>query len=424
VSATSTPIFATPRPVDDGAPAGNPWNATPAADACKRLLAGIQDCAPEIVARAAEIEAGRRIPPDLIETLKAIGIFRLFAPESRGGLEFDVPTALKVFRALARIDGSVGWTVMIGNGGHLLTSLLPTETYDHVYRNGPDMIVAGSVVPAGTAEATPGGFRVTGRWPFASGCLHSGWLVGFCVITEDGKPVAGPAGAAGPPRIRGFFLPTRAWQIEHTWHAAGLKGTGSHHIALREALVPAPNFFDFPDGAPCLPGALYQAPHQLLPLLHGSVTVGMAEGALDDLVALANSGRQQLRAAVPMRDSEMFQGELGRVAADLKAAQALLQVQADSHWRYAMAGTRNEEAKVTQHTQTAAWLAATSVRVADACFALGGGVALYESSPLQRRMRDLHAAAQHAAAQQRNYAGAGRLLLDSAAPAGLSLSNT
>jgi len=329
-------------------------------------------------------------------------------------LEFDVPTALKVFGALARIDGSVGWTVMIGNAGHLLTSLLPPETYDRVYRNGPDMIVAGSLVPAGTAAATPGGFRVTGRWPFASGCLHSGWLLGLCIMTEDGKPVAGPAGAGGPPRIRGFFLPTRDWKIEDTWHAAGLKGTGSHHIALREALVPAANFFDFPGGAPCLPGPLYQAVHQLLPLLHGPVAVGMAEGALDDLVALANSGRQQMRAALPMRDSEMFQGELGRVAADLKAAQALLRSQADSHWRHALARTQNEEAKVTQHTQTAAWLAATSLRVADACFALGGGVALYENSPLQRRMRDLHAAAQHAASQQRNYAGAGKLLLDNA----------
>ena len=413
MSARWEPESANARPAEGEAPGRDPRSATPAADACGRLLADIGDWAPEIAARAAEIEAGRRIPPDLVEALKAIGAFRLFVPASRGGLELDVPTALKVFGAFARVEGSVGWTVMIGNAGHLLTSLLPPETYDQVYRNGPDMIVAGSLVPAGTAEAVRGGFRVTGRWPFASGCLHSGWLLGLCVMTEGGQPAPGPAGAAGPPRIRGFVLERRAWQIEDTWHAAGLKGTGSQHIALREALVPAANFFDFPGGAPCLAGPLYQAVHQLLPLLHGPVTVGMAEGALDDLVALANSGRQQVRAALPMRDSEMFQGELGRVAADLKAAQALLQVQADSHWRHALAGTQNEEARLTQHTQTAAWLAAASVRVANACFALGGGVALYESSPLQRRMRDLHAAAQHAASQQRNYAAAGKLLLDS-----------
>jgi alkylation response protein AidB-like acyl-CoA dehydrogenase len=387
---------------------------SPAAEAYERLRADIRAWGPEIAARAAEIEAGRRIPPDLVEALKSIGAFRLFIPRSGSGLEFDLPRALRVFRALARIDGSVGWTVMIGNAGHLLASLLPRATYDEVYRNGPDLITAGSLVPAGTAEAAPGGFQVTGRWPFASGCLHSGWLLGLCIMTEGGKPVAGPGGAGGPPRIRGFFLPTRDWQIEDTWHAVGLKGSGSHHVALRDGLVPAANFFDFPDGAPCLPGPLYESAHQLLPLLHGAVTVGIAEGAVDDLVALANTGRQQVRAALPMRDSEMFQGELGRIAADLKAAQAFLKVQADGHWRHALRGTQNEAAKVTQHTQTAAWLAATSVRIADACFALGGGAALYGNSPLQRRMRDLHAAAQHSGAQQSNYPVAGKLLLDNA----------
>jgi alkylation response protein AidB-like acyl-CoA dehydrogenase len=134
---------------------------------------------------------------------------------------------------------------------------------------------------------------------------------------------------------------------------------------------------------------------------------------LDELVELANTGRQQLRAAVPMRESETFHGELGRVAAELRAARAFLQVQAESHWRHALAGTLNDEVLLTQGTQTAIWLATTCVRAADACFALGGSSALYETSPLQRRLRDLHAAAQHAVAQQRQYISAGKLLLSS-----------
>jgi indole-3-acetate monooxygenase len=238
-------------------------------------------------------------------------------------------------------------------------------------------------------------------------------MFGLCVMTEGGKPLAGPTGADGPPLVRGFVLPARDWQIEDTWHVAGLKGTGSHHIALTDTMVPATNFFDFPEGVPCLPGPLYQAVRQLLPLIHGAICVGIAEGALDELVALANTGRQQLRAAVPMRDSELFQGELGRVAAEIRAARAFLEVQAASHWRHALAGKLKEEELFTQGTQTAIWLAATCVRAAGACFALGGGGALYESSPLQRRLRDLHASAQHAIAQQRNYVGAGKLLLES-----------
>src|SRR5262249_29919800 len=137
----------------------------------------------------------------------------------------------------------------------------------------------------------------------------------------------------------------------------------------------------------------------------------------DELVELANTGRRQLRAPVPMRDSETFHGELGRVSAELRAAQALFRVQAESHWRHALAGTLKDDALLTQATQTATWLAATCARVADACFALGGSSALYETSPLQRRLRDLHAAAQHALAQQRNYASAGKLLLQNADPA-------
>jgi indole-3-acetate monooxygenase len=235
-------------------------------------------------------------------------------------------------------------------------------------------------------------------------------MFGACVMTDGGKPLPGEA---GPSPVRGFFLPARDWQIEDTWYVAGLKGTGSHDIALTDTVVPAANFFDLASGVSCLPGPLYQAAPQLLPLLHGAISVSIAEGALDELVELANTGRQQLRAAVPMRDSETFQGELGRVAAELRAARAFLQVQAAGHWRHALAGTLKDDALLAQGTQTAIWLATTCVRAADACFALGGSSALYETSPLQWRMRDLHAAAQHAIAQQRHYVSAGKLLLGS-----------
>jgi len=379
----------------------------------KRLLANIRDLAPGITSRAAEIEAGRRMPPDLVEVLKSIGVFRIFVPQSHGGLELDLPAALEIIGALSRIDGSVGWTAMIGGGCDMFASLLPRDTYDQVYQNGPDVIIAGSAQqPAGTAEAVAGGWRVNGRWPFASGCQHADWMFGLCVMTEDGKPLPGPAGEGGPPLVRGVFLPARDWQIEDTWYVAGLKGTGSHHIALRDTVVPATNLFDLVNGAPCQPGPLYQAVPQLLPLMHGASSVGIAEGALDELVELANTGRQQLQAAVPMRDSETFQGELGRIAAELRAARAFLEVQAASHWRHALGGTLKNKAILTQVTQTAIWLATTCVRATDACFALGGGSALYETSPLQRRLRDLHTAAQHYGVQQRHYVKAGKLLLD------------
>ena len=378
----------------------------------ERLLAETGKLAPQITSRTAEIEAGRRIPPDLVEALRSIGAFRIFAPRNRGGLELDLPAALDVFRALSKIDGSVGWSVTIASGCDVFAALLPRKTYDRVYQEGPDVIIAGSAQPAGTADAVDGGWRVNGRWPFASGCKHAAWIFGLCTMTRNGEPIPGHAGPGGPSLVQGFFLPARDWQIEDTWHVAGLKGTGSHHITLKDVVVPAANFFDVASGAPCQPGPLYQAVRQILPLMQGAICVGMAEGALDEILALANSGRQQLRAAVPMRNSETFQGELGRIAADIAAARAFLQVQAAHYWRHALAGTLNNDALLTQAMQSAIWITTTCVRSADACFALGGGAALYESSPLQRRLRDLHVAGQHAAAQQRHYVGAGKLLLN------------
>jgi alkylation response protein AidB-like acyl-CoA dehydrogenase len=274
------------------------------------------------------------------------------------------------------------------------------------------MIIAASAQPAGTAEAVADGWRINGRWPFMSGCQHADWILGFCVVTEGGKPLPGQTGQDGPPMLRGFMLPAHNWQIEDTWYVAGLKGTGSHHVMLRDMLVPAANSFDPVTGGQCQPGPLYQAVLGLIPLLHCAFAIGIAEGALDELVELANTGRRQQRAAVPMRASEIFQYELGRIDAELRAARAFSQVQAEGHWGHALAGTLNGEALLAEGTQTAIWVTATCIRVVDACFATGGGSALYESSPLQRRMRDLHAAAQHVGVQQRHYVNSGKVLLD------------
>ncbi|MFC0398016.1 acyl-CoA dehydrogenase family protein [Paraburkholderia rhizosphaerae] len=373
-----------------------------------QLLADIERLAPSIAQRTAEIEARGQIPPDLIETLRSIGVFRMFVPRQYGGSELDFPLALEIFAALGKIDGSLGWTAMIGAGAAMIAPVLPEEFYDRIYQGGPDIIIAGSAFAAGTAEPVAGGWRVTGRWPFASGCQHADWILGLCVMNENGVPVPGPGN--GAPMVRGFFLPAREWHVEDNWHVVGLKGTGSNHVTLDDTLVPASNFFN-PGDKPRLSGPLYGAAQQLIPLMHAANNLGIAEGSLDDLVAFATSGHRQQRAATAMRDSEFFQAEVGRIHADLRAARAFLRDQAASHWRHALAGTLSEKDLLVEGSQMATWIANTCVRAADACFALGGSNAIYETSPLQRRMRDLHAAAQHAAVQQRNYISGGTMLL-------------
>src|SRR3981081_2021688 len=135
----------------------------------QRLLAEIRELAPHVTSRAAEIEAGRRIPPDLVEALRSTGVFRMFVPQRHGGLGLGLHTGLAGFAPLSRLDGSVGWTAMIGAGSAIFVPYLPRETYDQVYQNGPDMIIAASAQPAGMAEAVPGGWRINGRWPVMSG---------------------------------------------------------------------------------------------------------------------------------------------------------------------------------------------------------------------------------------------------------------
>jgi alkylation response protein AidB-like acyl-CoA dehydrogenase len=160
----------------------------------QRLLADIQKLAPHITSRALEIEAGRRIPLDLVGALRSTGVFRMFVPQSHGGLELDLPAALEVIGELGRIDGSLGWTAMIGAGSAIFVPYLPRQTFDQVYQDGPDMIIAASAQPAGTAEAVAGAWWINGRWPFMSGCQHADWILGFCVVTDGGKPLPGPAG--------------------------------------------------------------------------------------------------------------------------------------------------------------------------------------------------------------------------------------
>jgi alkylation response protein AidB-like acyl-CoA dehydrogenase len=384
-------------------------NVSPSSLAAESLRRAIQELRPTITARALEIETSRRIPADIVEVLKQAGIFRMFVPRRYGGLELDLPVGLEILVELARIDSSVGWNAMTSSNGSLFAPFLPQHTYETIYQNGPDVIFAGATQPAGTVEeAGAGGRLVSGRWPFASGCQNVDWIAGFCVSISDGKPLLSEAGR---PQIQAAWLPAHEWQIEDTWHTAGLRGTGSHHVVLKNKLVPVTNFSDLERGTPFVSGPLYAGLPQVLPLLHAASALGMAEAVVSDLIDLAATGRRQVQSTVPMQDSEIFKFELGRVVADLRAARALLTVQVASQWHHAVAGTRMGEALLAESSQAAVWTTTTCVRVADVCFALAGGSAVYENSPLQQRLRDLHVAGQHARLQQRHYVSAGEQLL-------------
>jgi alkylation response protein AidB-like acyl-CoA dehydrogenase len=369
------------------------------------LLCSVRALCPEIESRAAEIEANRQLPNDLVDALRRCGVFRMFTPASHGGLETAIPVALEALSELAAADGAVGWSAMIGSVGPIIFAGLPRSTFDAIYAT-PDLIQAGSTVPAGKAERVPGGYRVTGRWPFASGCRHAEWMCGVCAVVENGEPVVAASGQGQAMRL--IFGPADEWRIEDTWRASGLRGTGSHHISLADHFVAQDFTSDWLPTDRCVNGPLFNSGGALIPLVHAAVAVGIAVGARQELLAMVASGRRQLRAAASMADSPVFHFEFAQADADLAAARAYLRRHAEEVWQLANAEAFSAAKHALAAQEAIIWITNTCVQTVDKFYALGGGAAVYDSSPLQRRLRDIHAAAQHVQAHHRHYEAIGR----------------
>ena len=366
------------------------------------VLEGVRDLAPQIARRAPEIEAARRMPPDLVATLRSAGVFRMLVPRAFGGDEVDFPTSAAVLEELAAADGSVGWTAMIGCETAQIFCLLPRPTFERIYRAGPDVICAGAFAPEGVAEPAPSGLRARGRWAFASGCQHADWLFGNCAVLSGGQ--APPGGARSP--LRCVALPAERWLIHDTWRVLGMRGTGSHDIELAETIVPEDHTFVLFGGASSLPGAHFAAPLAQFSLHIGCVALGIARGALDDLAALARGGKRRLSAQSSLAESPLLRHALGRAALDLEAARALLFGRVEEFWADARAGRVGPE-RTPHFLAAVAWTADTCARVVGGCFRAGGGSALREASPLQRRLRDIQTLTQHASVQDGVFATAG-----------------
>jgi alkylation response protein AidB-like acyl-CoA dehydrogenase len=371
-------------------------SVTTAAD----VLAAIEELAPTIAGRASEIEEARRLPADLLDELKRVGAFRLTGPASHGGLEADLPAALRIFEALAKADASVAWTVMLGGSGWRDLAGLPRATFDALFTEGPDVIVAGAINPTGSIEPVDDGYRVTGRWAFASGCEHAGWLFADCVegIVD------------GVPKLRMALLTPDEVVIEDTWHVSGLRGTGSHHFRVDGVVIPPERTFLLMEDAPCLDVPIVRIPP---PTLYcgclASVALGIAQGALDDIVTLATN-KVPLLAGAPLATSPSFQFDLATADAALRAARALVYETAASVWAGGVESTEPTMAEEARIRAGAVWATDRAVSVVDTAYRAGGGSSLYASCPLQRRLRDIHALTQHFLVRRDTMTTAGAIL--------------
>jgi alkylation response protein AidB-like acyl-CoA dehydrogenase len=364
-----------------------------------------------IASQAAELaeegERARRLPAPLVEAMVDAGLFRLCVPSALGGLEAHPAVLVGAVEALARGDGAPAWCVAVQATTGLMGGYLPEDDAREIF-GGARTVAGGVFAPKGRAVVGDGGLRASGRWPFASGCQHSDWLCGGCVVEDAGELRMLPNGM---PDIRLLFAPAADVDIHDTWHVSGLRATGSHDIEFTDLDVPTGRSASVFSDRPIQPGRLYAFPlFGLLALAIAGVSLGIARGALDDIVELAG-GKTPTGGRRVLAERSTVQAEVARAEAGLRAARAHLLDAIDAAWD---AVDANGEVPVEHRTSlrlAATHAAATGAEVTESAYRLGGATSIYEKSPLQRRFRDAHVATQHMLVAPATWELTGRLLL-------------
>ena len=362
------------------------------------VFEAVRTLATPIADRREEIERVRRLPPDVLDELLTAGCFRMLVPRSHGGIELELPAYLQAIEELARADGSVGWTVMIGSMAPVLFGKLPRTTFDALYVNGPDVIGGGAFNPTGMATPTDGGFRVTGQWAFASGCDHCHWFLAHCIV-DDGRE----------PPMRMMVLPRADVEIKDTWSVSGLRGTGSHDFVVNDVFVPDERTFSL-FGVPNLDIPLLRIPElSFSTLAFSAVALGIAQGAVDEITDLAVD-KVPAFGHETLVSNPLFRHQLGEADARLRAARALVYTEAEAAWATVVARapfTPEHRARIRGTATWATWAAASIV---DTAYSAGGGSAIYARSPLQHRLRDVHTLTQHFTLKRDTYTTVGAVL--------------
>jgi alkylation response protein AidB-like acyl-CoA dehydrogenase len=373
------------------------------------VLDAVEALVPRVRELANEIEEGRRLPPELADAFGRAGLWRSCIPEAAGGIGVrNLNALLSVFRDLGAADGSAGWCAMIGATSGLIYAYLDPAVAREIVQDDPSFCTGGVFAPSGRAVRADGGWRVSGRWAFASGVQHSKWL-GLGAVMMDGDTFATlPNGAAD---VRGALVPASEVEILDTWYVSGLRGTGSNDVVADEVFVPEERIYRLVGGAPKADGIVYRFPvFGLLALGVASVAVGIARGAIVDLVDLAtqktpSGSRRRLADRAPV------QMEVAQAQAELSAAEALMVNEVGLVWEEAEEGAQPDVEARARLRLAATHATRTAARVVDRMYDAGGGTSIYAASPLQRAFRDVHAATQHMVVAPATYELAGRVLL-------------
>jgi alkylation response protein AidB-like acyl-CoA dehydrogenase len=342
-------------------------------------LSAARDLAPLAAKHAEEGELERRLSQPVVDALRDAGLFRLCVPKSLGGLAVHPGDMVRCIEAVAAGDGSAGWCLMTAATAGSTAHWVAPEVAQRVFGS-PGAIAAGVFAPRGEARRTDGGIRLTGRWPWGSGCQHSTVLMG-------GVTVRGVHHMA--------ILPASDVQILDTWRAAGLRGTGSHDLVVEDRFVPdgrlAPVL-----GPPVATSALARFPFfSLLSVGVAAVALGIGRNAVDEFVELAQA-KIPSSSSRPLARRTAVQADVARADALLQAGRLLVDLSINDAWATI---AQREDVSVEQRAQIR--LAATMATrwAADAVdlvhSASGGTAVLEDAGPLARCFRDVHVVTQH-----------------------------
>lgn len=358
------------------------------------MIERFEQIRPLLAERSTSHDADRRLSDEAFTALSAAGFFRLLLPVQLGGCGLSPLDFMTVVEHAAALDGTIGW--LVGNGGGMSRAggyLAPDAARDVFGK--PSAFVASSTGAIGKAQPTGSNYRVTGRWPYASGAPHATTFAALCEVDD------------GSGRIVLAFLPRDAVTLIDTWHVSGMRGTGSWDFEADNVILPGEFVCDL-QPVPTQPGIVYRLPaRSAFVWTVATVPLGIAQGAINALVSVSH-GHRRLGVTVPIGDREVVQAEVGRCLAKMRAAGAYMRAAMSALCASVEGDGSDLVAARMDYRLACSHAADVAVRVVLRVNDLIGARALAESQPFERRERDVRAAAKHIAMTPEQFMNGGR----------------
>ena len=363
--------------------------------------------APWIRASADEIHANRELPRALFQRLADAGMFHLAVPREIGGAEIDFPAYVEVIETLGKADASTAWAVNQGATFATNAARLAPHAAREIWIDTPRSVVANSPAPTAQAVVAKGGYRVTGRQGFSTGCRHASWIAAHATVIENGEARQ----KDGKPEALYLLLPVHEAEIIDTWHTRGMRGTGTHHFEVKDVFVPAERTVP-PRGAPQVSGGpRYRIPVSLaFAAGDAAVALGLARSCLDAFFELAGAKTPRYTTNL-LRDQAHVQLAIGQAEAALRSGRAFLMEAVNAIWDE----VKSADA-LSMETRAALRLATThGIRLAagivDTVYNAAGATAAFEGNLIQRHFQDIHVITQHVQGRMSHYETVGQYRL-------------